>query len=70
MKILAVEPKDIHLVNSLSITQIGYILDFLGRCEVKYDSKEEPEFGKAVEYVTEDFFKKLAQVHEDVKGKT
>ncbi len=70
MKILAVEPKDIHVIVDLSITQVGHILDFLDRCKVDFSSADDPEFVKSAKYVTEDFFKQLAKVHEDVKGKT
>ncbi len=70
MKILAVEPKDIHVIIDLSITQVGYILDYLERCKVDFDSKEDPEFIEVAKYVSGDFFKQLAKVHEDVKGKT
>jgi hypothetical protein len=69
VKIIAVEPKDIHVIIDLSITQVGYLIDFLDRSKVVYNSDDEPEFVKAVDYVKSVFFARLTKVYDDVKGK-
>lgn len=69
MKILEVRPKGIYITMEFSLEEIGYLLDFLDKCEVKYDPGKEKDFVKSKEYVTKKFFPELDQLNEDLKGK-
>lgn len=67
MKILAVEPRDIHVVLELSAKELNMLLDFLGASKVEFDSKDNPEMAKAVKWVGEDLFKVLDELSSDIR---
>ena len=66
MKIISIESRDIHVTFELSITQIEKLLLALGHSKIEYDSKEDPEVEKAVEYLKEDFFVKLDKIVDEI----
>jgi len=69
MRIIGIEPRDFYLLFELNTSQIEHLLNFLDRCTVEYDSDKEKHMKEASEYVTEDFFKQLNQVSEELKKK-
>lgn len=69
MIILNVVPKDIHVTIELSLVEVNRLLDFLNRCEVKYNKEEEMDFVESSDFVTRVFFPKLNQLSEDLKDR-
>jgi len=69
MRILDVEPKDIHVTFDMSINEINLVLDALEVAELNFDGDEKPELKKAAIFLTDVFFKNLSAVSEEVKGK-
>jgi len=67
LKILGVEPKDIHVALDISVTELSMVLDFLDHCEMEYNGKEEPEMVEAKKFVTEEFFPVLNKLLIDIK---
>lgn len=68
MKILNVQPKDVHIVLELSHTEIIYVLEFLSVCVANSDRSSFKEFEKAAKFVQEDFFNGLDKLSEDIKN--
>lgn len=66
MRIISVEPKDIHVTIELSITEIGKILLALEHSTMEYN-KECPDTEKAVNWVKNKFFKTLDEVYESIE---
>ena len=64
MKILSIQPKDIHVTFEMSLDQIKLLLDFLDNCTMKFRN---PKLQKSVDYVIQDFFKQLNDMYEDVR---
>ena len=69
MRILNVEPKDIHVTFNMSIKEVDLVLDALDNSEVKFASDEKPEVIEAAAYLKDVFFKTLADISKEVKGK-
>jgi len=67
MRIVSVEPRDVYVGLEFSHEQIEYILTYLNRCVASPDPKN-PDFGKAADYVTNEFFKKLDKLSEEIKN--
>jgi len=66
MIIRSIFPKDMHTLVEFSLTQVGYILDYLDRCT--FDVGKEPTMSKeGKEYVEEVFFKQLDKLTEEVE---
>jgi len=66
MRIISVEPRDVYVGLEFSHQQIEYILTYLDRCVASPDPKN-PDFDKAADYVTNEFFKKLDKLSEEIK---
>ena len=66
MRIISVEPRDVYVGLEFSQQQIEYILTYLDRCVASPDPKN-PDFDKAADYVTNEFFKKLDKLSEEIK---
>jgi len=66
MRIISVEPRDVYVGLEFSHEQIEYILTYLDRCVASPDPKN-PDFDKAADYVTNEFFKKLDKLSEEIK---
>ena len=69
MKILNVEPKDIHVTFDMSINEIELVLDALDHSEVKFDGDDEPNLAKAATFLKDVFFKNLDAISNEVKKK-
>ena len=69
MKILNIEPKDIHVTFDMSIKEIDLVLDALEHAEVNFSGDEKPELSKAATFLKDVFFKNLDSVSEEVKRK-
>ena len=69
MRILNVEPKDIHVTFDMSIKEVNLVLDALDHSEVNFASDETPEIIEASAYLEDVFFKTLADISKEVKGK-
>lgn len=67
MEIVTVEPRDIHVVIDLSITEVKHLVNFLDNCSIEFDSKEHPELSESISFVTEKFFKMCDDIINDVK---
>lgn len=68
MKVVSIEARDVYVTIDFSLKQINQILDYLSKCTVDYNSKEEPEMVEADKYVKEVFFKNLDALSEDLKN--
>ena len=68
MRILNVEPKDIHITFDMSIKEVNLVLDALDHSEVKFASDEQPNMIEA-DACLKMFFKTLADISNEVKGK-
>ena len=68
MRILNVEPKDIHVTFDMPINEINLVLDALEHAEIKFDADEEPGLKKAATFLTDVFFKNLNAVSEEAKS--
>jgi len=66
MRIISVEPRDVYIGLEFSHQQIEFILIYLDRCTASPDPKN-PDFDKAADYVTNEFFKKLDKLSEEIK---
>jgi hypothetical protein len=67
MKILNIEPKDIHVTFDMSANEIGMILDAMEHSEIKFNSDEKPELEKAATFFRDVFFKNLDAISEEIK---
>jgi len=67
VKILAVEPRDIHVVIDLNIEAIKHLVNFLDNCTVEFDSTKDLELSESVSFVTKQFFKMCDDVLNDLK---
>jgi hypothetical protein len=67
MKILNVEPKDIHVTFDMSAAEIDLVLDAMEHSEITFDSDENPELQQAATFFKEVFFKNLDAVAEEIK---
>ena len=65
MRILNIEPKDIHVTIDLSITEITWLLKALEKAKIIFDSKTEPDMVEANGFLKL-FFKLLSDVEEEV----
>jgi len=65
MRILNIEPKDIHVTLDLSITEIRLILKALDKAKIVFDSKADPDMIEADRFLKL-FFKLLSEVDEDI----
>ena len=68
MKILGVQPKDVHIVLEFSHTELTHLLEYLSVCVANPDRSSFKEFEKAAKFVQEDFFNGLDQLSEDIKN--
>jgi len=68
MKIINVEPKDIHVILDMSIREVNLVLDALDNSEVKFASDEKPELAEAATYLKDVFFKTLSDLSSEIKG--
>ena len=69
MKILNIEPKDIHVTFDMSIKEIDLVLDALEHAEVNFSGDKEPALTEAATFLKDVFFKNLDSVSEEVKRK-
>jgi hypothetical protein len=67
MKIIDVQHKDIYAVAEFSLKQLKYLMMFLAKSKVEYNSEEEPEVAEAVEYVVEKLFPGLDEFIKDME---
>ena len=67
MKILNVEPKDVHVTFDMSANEIDLVLDAMENSEITFDSDENPELKKAVDFFKNVFFKNLDSIAEEIK---
>lgn len=67
MKILNIEPKDIHVTFDMSANEIDMVLDAMEHSEVTFDSDENPEIEKASAFFKDVFFKNLDAIAEEIK---
>jgi hypothetical protein len=66
MKILSVEPRDIHVLFEMNITQVNYLINFLSNSVVSVDGKD-PDMVAADQYVRDVFFKQLNELSMEVE---
>lgn len=69
MRVLNVEPQDIHVILDLSLTEVKKILDALEHSEIKFDGSENPEIAEAADFLRNIFFKNLDALVVEVGGK-
>ena len=62
MRVLKIYSKETFVELELSMTQIRHILDFLGKSQVEFNSKEEPVMVEASRYVKSDLFPTLSSL--------
>ena len=67
MKVLNIEPKDIHVVLDMGIQEVKLVLDALENSEIKFDGSENPDMGKAADFLKNTFFKTLDNVVNEVE---
>ena len=70
MRILNVQPKDIHVQLEMSISQLNCVLEYMERCTfdpMKYPDDVMKE--NDINYVENNFIQELNALTEDVKGK-
>lgn len=67
MDIDKIYPKQIHVKLDMSAEEIEQLLDFLDNAVVDYGGKGE-KIRKAGEYVVKEFFPKLEQLSQQIKG--
>lgn len=58
-RVLDVRPKGVYVTMEFSLEDLRRLQTFLSGSEVKYNSEEEPEMAKAVEYITNKFYPDL-----------
>ncbi len=68
MKILNVEPKDIHVTLDMSIAEVNMVLDALEHAEIKFPGDEKPELKDAAKFLGDVFFKTLSDLSKELKG--
>lgn len=66
MRIVKIEPKDIHVTIELSMRHVKMILDFLAHSTADFDSVKEPDMPLAADYV-KDFYRNLNDAYENFK---
>jgi hypothetical protein len=61
VKIIDVQPKDIHVTIEFSLKQLKNIESFLKRSQVEFNSTEEPEMLEVFQYVIDEFYPALLE---------
>ena len=69
MRIINVEPKDIHVTMDMSIREVNLVLDALEHAEIKFPGDDKPELKEAAKFLSDEFFKTLSGLSADLKGK-
>lgn len=67
MKIIAIQPKDIHITFEISLEDAERLIRILRLAKVEYDGND-PEQVKAADYLENKFCKTLHHVVEDLKS--
>ena len=68
MRVLNIEPKDIHVTLDMGIQEIKLVLDALEHSEIKFDSDAQPDLPQAADFLKV-FFKTLDDVVSEVERK-
>jgi len=68
MRVLNIEPKDIHITLDMGVQEVKLVLDALEHSEIKFNSDEHPDLPKAAEFLKV-FFNTLDNVITEVEGK-
>uniref|UniRef100_A0A6M3IH51 Uncharacterized protein n=1 Tax=viral metagenome TaxID=1070528 RepID=A0A6M3IH51_9ZZZZ len=66
MRILSVEPRDIHIVLDLSYRELEYVLKYMNRCTASPDLNDK-DWEEADKYVRETFFPQLDKLSSNIK---
>ena len=66
IKIVNMEYRDIHLEIDISVKKIQFIRMLFDHAQIHYDSEEEPEMPKAIEYLHEVLYPFLKHVDEEI----
>jgi len=70
MKILDVQPKDIHVTLEFSLNEIDLILEYLDHVKVAYVKEAEPKMAQADDLI-KSMFSTLNNLHKDLtEGKS
>ena len=67
MRILNVEPKDIHVTMDMSIREVNLVLDALEHAEIKFPGDDKPELKEAARFLSDEFFKILSDLSKEIK---
>jgi len=65
MRVVNIEPKDIHVTFEMSVKEINMTLDALENAEIKFDG-DEPKAVDSTEFLKNTFFKLLNEVSNDI----
>jgi uncharacterized protein YdhG (YjbR/CyaY superfamily) len=68
MRIVNVEPRDVHLIIDLSLQEAERILDVIEISTINFT--EEPKLKEAISYYKDTFFKQLNELVEGIKSGT
>jgi len=66
MRIVNIEPKDIHVTLDMSLNEIDMVLDALEIAVIEFDGSEDPKLPRAVEFLKTTFWKTLDGVAQEV----
>lgn len=65
MKIIKVEPKDVHVTIEFSLNEICMILNALDHAKIDVTDKSD-DVKKAAKFLTDEFFETLNKLHESI----
>lgn len=68
MRILAVEPRDIHVILDIGFQELVHLLNFLSTSTSTYDGEKQPEMKEAGEYIKNEFYPFLVKLKEDMEN--
>jgi len=68
MRIINVEPKDIHVTFDMSLREVNLVLDALEHSEIKFPGDEKPELKDAARFLSDEFFKILSELANEMEG--
>ena len=71
LRVIDVVPRDVWVTIEIPLGEITKVLTALDAAKITFDSsKDDPEIIEAINYLKDDFYKKLADIEEGMKRGT
>jgi len=67
MRIINIEPKDIHVTIDFSAEQVYFLKSILDHSKIEFDSEQEPDFMRAQKFMEDILYPTLAALEKRLK---